>query len=341
MAQRLNEPADSEPDGARTTDLQPSEILLGDRRVRAGERQTIDLPVAKLPTGTWLSLPLYVVCGARPGPRLWLTATIHGEELNGLEIIRRVLERIDAREFAGILIAAPVMNVLGFMNQTRTLPDGSDLNRSFPGSSDGSLAERLGDFFMKEVVSQCDYGIDLHSGANNRLNPPQIRADLSDPETRRLGVAFGAPILMDVEASKGSLRSAAVEAGKRVLLFEGGEPLRYNEESLRAGSDGVQRVLHALKMLSTAPKVPQNPTVEVAVDDQWVKAPRCGILRLDVAVQDEVRKNDRLGVVGDVLGENPEEIFAPFDGIVVGITLNPYVAKNGGVLHLAKRVSSR
>ncbi len=163
-------------------------------------------------------------------------------------------------------------------------------------------------------------------------------ADLDDPETRRLAEAFAAPILMNAELAKGSLRAAAVKAGKRVLLFEGGEPLRYNQDSLVAGTDGVLRVLHALNMLSTAPRPPKRPPVEVTAEDDWVKAPRCGLLRLDVGVQDEVRKQDRIGVVSDALGEDAEEIHAPFDAVVIGVTLNPFVAKDGGVVHLAKRV---
>ncbi len=152
----------------------PDSVTLADVCIEPGERRSVDLPVTRLPTGSWLSLPIHVICGVRPGPRVWLSATIHGEELNGLEIVRRVLEKLNPRDFAGHLIVTPVMNVLGFMNQTRSLPDGSDLNRAFPGSSEGSLAERLAHCFMEQVVAQCDYGIDLHSGANNRLNPPQI-----------------------------------------------------------------------------------------------------------------------------------------------------------------------
>lgn len=325
--QTVGEQAGQRQDGSPASS--PAGVTLGGVRVEPGERRSLDLPVTRLPTGSWLSLPVQVVCGVSLGPRLWLSATIHGEELNGLEIVRRVLEKLDAGDFAGHLIAAPVVNVLGFMNQTRSLPDGSDLNRAFPGSPEGSLAERLAHFFMEQVVAQCDYGIDLHSGANNRLNPPQIRADLDDPETRRLAEAFAAPIQMNAELGQGSLRTAALKAGKRVLLFEGGEPLRYNPDSLVAGTDGVLRVLHALNMLSIGPGPPQRPPVEVTAEDEWVKAPRCGLLRLDVNVQDEVRAQDRIGVVSDVLGEAAEEIRAPFDAVVIGITLNPFVANRG------------
>ena len=313
-------------------------IKIGDFAIGPGQRRSLDLPVAQLPTGSWLSVPMEVICGVRSGPRVWLTATIHGDELNGLEIIHRVLKQLDVKNFGGVLVVAPVMNILGFMNQTRTLPDGSDLNRSFPGSRNGSLAERLGRFFTDEVVSKCSYGIDLHSGANNRLNPPQIRADLADAVTRRLAAAFAAPITMDAAQTEGSLRTAAVSSGNRVLLFEGGEPLRYNEDSLRSGTEGVLRVLHALQMHDGEPRPPDSPSIELSADDEWVKAPRCGILRLNVTVMDEVHKGEKLGVVADVLGAKAQDVVAPFDGFVIGISLNPLVAKDGGVLHLAKRV---
>lgn len=343
MAQRLHVQMSGSQSAER--DGKPLDGKAGDHRVRIadqwvepGQQRMLDLPVAELPTGTWLSLPIHVLCGAQPGPRVWLTATIHGEELNGLEIARRVLEKLSRRNLSGALIVVPVMNVLGFMNQTRTLPDGSDLNRAFPGSPEGTLAQRLAFFFMQEVVAQCEYGIDLHSGASNRLNPPQIRADLDDPETRRLAEAFAAPIIMNAGLGKGSLRTAAVKAGKRVLLFEGGEPLRFNGDSLRAGADGVLRVLEALGIAPQGTKQPRTPPIEVSSDDKWVKAPRCGVIRFNVDVKDEVRKNDVLGVVADVLGGKSEQVLAPFDGVVIGITLNPLVAKDGGVLHLAKRV---
>jgi predicted deacylase len=317
---------------------QASSVHLVGNSVAPGRRASLDLPVAELPTGTWLSVPVEVVCGVERGPSIWLSATIHGEELNGLEIIHRVLKKIDPQQLRGVVIAAPVLNVLGFMTQARMLPDGSDLNRSFPGSEDGSLAERLAHWFMTNVVAQCSFGIDLHSGANNRINPPQIRADLNDPETRRMAEAFAAPILMNTEASEGSLREAAVKAGKRALLFEGGEPLRFNADALRAGTRGVLRVLHALGMRRKRPKLPHKPPVEVSSDATWVKAPRCGILRLQVKVRSEVRENQELGGVADVLGGNSEKILAPYDGVVIGASLNPLVAQGGGVVHLARRV---
>ncbi len=319
-------------DGNRT-------VFIAGETLNRGQRVAIDREVTRLPTGTWLTLPMHVICGKEPGPNVWLTATIHGEELNGLEVIHQVLQRLDAQKFAGVLLAVPVMNVLGFMSQTRTFPDGSDLNRSFPGAGNGRIAEQLAHYFMNEVVEHCEYGIDLHSGANHRLNPPQIRADLCDPQTRVLAESFAAPFMMHAPDRKGSLRAAAIEAGNRVLLFEGGEPLRRNDDSVRAGTQGVLRVLHSLGMLHEAPEPAQRASIELTDDATWIKAPRCGILRLNIQVKDEVQEGDCLGEVSDVLGDRPEYLTAPFAGIVIGVSLNPFVAKDGGVVHIAKPAS--
>lgn len=313
-------------------------LTIAGHLLQPGCRMSLDLSAASLPTGSRLSLPVHALCGDRPGPRVLLTATTHGDELNGLEIIHRVLKRVTPEGLSGSIIAVPVMNVLGFMDQTRTLPDGSDLNRSFPGSPKGSVAEQLADFFMREIAEQCEFGIDLHSGANNRLNPPQIRAALDDPQTRQMAEAFGAPLIMNTPLASGSLRAAALKRGIRALLFEGGEPLRFNRDALECGEAGVMRVLHFLRMIKHSPYPPSEPSVEVLPDAIWLKAPRCGILRPHVEVNQVVHAGDVVGVVSDVLGDGPEDVIAPFEGMVIGITLNPFVAKDGGILHLAKRL---
>ncbi|MFW6198438.1 MAG: M14 family metallopeptidase, partial [Acidobacteriota bacterium] len=158
---------------------------IGGERVAPGETRRLDLPVARLPTQQMLSLPVKVLHGSRPGPRLWLSAAIHGDEVNGVEIIRRVLDAVRPEELAGTVVAVPIVNVFGFVQQSRYLPDRRDLNRSFPGSRRGSLAARLARLFLTEVVERCSHGIDLHTGSLHRSNLPQVRGDLDDPETRR------------------------------------------------------------------------------------------------------------------------------------------------------------
>lgn len=195
---------------------------LGDIEVKAGERQTIDLPMAKLYTHSEVTVPVHVVHGRQAGPTLFLSSTIHGDEINGLEIIRRLLRSRSLSRLKGTLLAIPVVNPFGFIQRSRYLPDRRDLNRSFPGSPQGSLASRLAYLFMQEIVNRCTHGIDFHTGSNYRSNLPQIRAYLGDPETDRLAKLFGAPMVIHSELRDGSLRAAVADKGIPVLLFEEG-----------------------------------------------------------------------------------------------------------------------
>ncbi|MGH7127773.1 MAG: succinylglutamate desuccinylase/aspartoacylase family protein [Planctomycetaceae bacterium] len=302
--------------------------------VGRGERQRIEIPVSMLPTETWLSIPVEVVRGARPGPRVWLSAAVHGDELNGVEIIRLVLERLDPQSLRGTVIAVPIVNVYGFIDQSRYLPDRRDLNRSFPGSPRGSLAARLAHLFMREVVSHCTHGIDMHTGSHHRTNLPQVRANLADAETRRCAEAFGAPVVMHAETRDGSLREAATQRGIHVLLYEAGEPLRFDAESIRVGVGGTLRVLAALKMRQTAPK-PRRPPVEIG-GTTWIRARNSGILRLEAALGETVAAKQRLGVISDAFGDDRHTITAPGAGLIIACTNNPLVHQGDAIIHLAR-----
>ncbi len=233
-------------------------ITVGERTVAPGRTARFELPFARLPTGSDASLPVAVVNGRYAGPHVWLSGAIHGDELNGVEIIRRVLRRLEARRLHGAVLAVPIVNVFGFLSESRYLPDRRDLNRSFPGSGRGSLANRLAHLFMTEVVSQCSLGIDLHTATNHRINLPQLRANLDDPETRRLAVAFGAPFAIQARLRDGSLRQAALDQEIGVLLYEAGQAHRFDEAAIQAGVEGVLRVLNELKM--TDMQVPEAPS---------------------------------------------------------------------------------
>ncbi|MCA9237996.1 MAG: succinylglutamate desuccinylase/aspartoacylase family protein [Planctomycetales bacterium] len=302
--------------------------------VQPGERKRLEIPVARLPTGTWLSLPIVVVNGAKPGPTVWISAAVHGDEVNGVEIIGQVLDETDPAGLAGCLLTVPIVNVFGFNAQSRYLPDRRDLNRSFPGSPRGSLAGRLANLFMEEVVLKCQYGIDLHTGSNHRTNLPQIRANLHDDESRALSEAFAAPVIMHAGAIEGSLRKAATAAGIRTLVYEAGEPLRFDDAAIRLGRDGVLRVLAALKMRRAAPKrkVVHSALVEKTA---WIRARHSGILRLDTHLGARVTAKQKLGVVADVFGDDAWAIAAPEDGLVIGHTNNPLVQQGDAIIHLA------
>jgi len=301
--------------------------------IAPGRTTQIHLPAARLPIHTMLELPITVVNGVADGTRLWLSATLHGDELNGMEIIRRVIDKLDPATMKGLLIAVPIVNVFGFINQSRYLPDRRDLNRSFPGSRRGSLAGQLARLFMTEIVDRCTHGIDLHTAAPPRTNLPQIRTDLSVPENRRCAEAFRAPILVHGAGPKGTLRAAAGRRGKTVLLYEAGEPFRFNEDAIEIGVAGVLRTMAALGMIGPQPAGP--PGLEAA-RTKWIRAPQSGVIYLETQLGQAVERHDRIARVTDPLGGRGEDVRSPLDGIVIGHTIHPLVHRGDGILHIAE-----
>ncbi|MBE9042732.1 succinylglutamate desuccinylase/aspartoacylase family protein [Oscillatoriales cyanobacterium LEGE 11467] len=310
-------------------------IEIGGVTVPPASRQQIELPVARLPTQTMLSLPVIAINGAREGPTLWLSAAIHGDEINGVEIIRQVLQQILPQELTGTLIAVPIVNVFGFIEQSRYLPDRRDLNRSFPGSARGSLAARLAHLFVREIVNRSTHGIDLHTASDGRANLPQIRANLSDGETYRCAKAFGAPMTIHSTTRDGSLRQAATNIGIPVLLYEAGEALRFDADAISVGVEGVMGVMATLGMYPMAKKRSPNPFLK-SYKTQWVRSPRSGILLLDVELGQQVTKKQKLGSIVDAFGTTNVKVLAPTDGAIVGLTKNPLVNQGDGIVHIAQ-----
>ncbi|MFC1665247.1 succinylglutamate desuccinylase/aspartoacylase family protein [Pseudomonadota bacterium] len=308
---------------------------IGDVEISPGSRQTVDLPVAMLHTHTPLTMPVHVINGKREGPRLFVSAAVHGDEINGVEIIRRLLDRADIRNIHGTLIAIPIVNLFGFLQHTRYLPDRRDLNRSFPGSEKGSLAARLANILMTEIVTQCTHGIDLHTAAVHRTNLPQIRINLDDPESLRLAKAFGTPVIIHADVRDGSLREASVAQNIPMLLYEAGEALRFDEVSIRAGLRGIVNVLRELEMLPKRTRRRQ-PTGTVAKSTSWVRAPESGVLRFPVALGAQVTEDSVLGLVSDPFGGRDTEILAPGSGIVIGKTVIPLVNEGEAMFNIAR-----
>lgn len=329
---------------------QARSLTIGGVAIAPGQRQRVEIPVAKLPTQTPMSLPVTVVNGKRGGACLWLSAAIHGDELNGVEIIRQVLASVSPKTLCGTLIAVPVVNLFGFIEQSRYLPDRRDLNRSFPGSPRGSLAARLAHLLLREVVAHCSHGIDLHTAAIHRHNLPQIRANLDDEETYRCAKAFGAPLIIQAATRDGSLRQAAAKQGCSVLLYEGGEALRFNEDAIQTGVAGVLGVMAYLNMLSSGAGLnasgsagPLQAILEGAYCDlplevhqtRWVRASRGGLLHLEIQLGQRVDKKQRLGAIRDTFGDKSVNLTAPEAGLVIGFTRNPLVNQGDAVIHIA------
>lgn len=299
-----------------------------------GSRLTLDLPVAKLYTHTPIAMPTHVVHGNEAGPHLFVCAAIHGDELNGVEIIRRLLEVPQLKALRGMLITIPIVNVHGLLHHSRYLPDRRDLNRSFPGSKRGSLAARLANLFMTQIVDNCSHGIDLHTGPLHRSNLPHIRANLDDATTLRLAKAFDVPVLLNSTLPDGSLRQAAAERGVPTLLYEGGEGLRFDEKAIRTGLRGVLNVMMELGMLPG-----ERTRLEhsfVARGSTWLRAPGSGILRTRIKLGTTVARGELLGVVGDPFGDGEQALRANHDGILIGRAQLPLVNEGDALFHIAR-----
>ncbi|MEL7034847.1 MAG: succinylglutamate desuccinylase/aspartoacylase family protein [Cyanobacteria bacterium J06592_8] len=309
-------------------------IEIGGFSVPPAHKRRIEIPVARLPTQTMLSLPVVVINGITEGPRLWLSAAIHGDELNGVEIIHRVLQQISPRGLRGTVIAVPIVNVFGFVDQSRYLPDRRDLNRSFPGSKRGSLGGRLAKLFMEEIVSRCTHGIDLHTASDHRINFPQIRANLDDPQTYECAKAFSAPVIIHAQTRDGSLREAATQRGIPILLYEAGEALRFDDRAIRVGVEGVLRVMATLEMYQPSNlSAPVSP-VEIR-KTRWVRASSSGILILNVKLGESVCEKQILGVISDAFGDTSVRVRAPANGLVICTQQNPLVNQGDAIVHLA------
>ncbi len=309
---------------------------IGGEEILPGERRTIDLPVSSLSDHTPVNMSAHIVHGRTDGPVIFVSAGVHGDEVIGIEIVRRLLKSPALKGLRGTLIVIPIVNSFGFINRSRYLPDRRDLNRSFPGSEGGSLAARLAHLFLKEIIARADFGIDLHSAAIHRINYPQVRVSPDDPAARSLADVFAAPIIMEAPIRQGSLRQSAKDMGKTVLLFEAGEGLRFDEVSVRAGLAGILRVMKSLGMISGRGVAAAKAPAQFCSSSKWLRAPMGGLFRSLKADGDPVRQDDVLGLVSDPFGEDETEVTAPFDGIIVGRAVLPVVNEGDAVFHLAR-----
>jgi uncharacterized protein len=315
--------------------MSDASITIGGVTIAPGERRGLSLPVAMLHTHIPVEMPVWVINGRRPGPRMFISAAIHGDELNGIEIIRRIRAR-PLTGLRGALLLIPVVNVFGLLHHSRYLPDRRDLNRSFPGSERGSLAARLANLFMREIVARCTHGIDLHTGAVHRSNLPQIRGQLDDAETRALALAFGAPVVLDSRLRDGSLREAAGEKGIPTLIYEAGEALRFDEMSIRVGVAGIIEVMRQLGMLRPTARRARPAKPVLADSSHWIRAPEGGVLRTSIRLGQRVAAGQLLGQVSDLFGARDVQVTATHAGIVIGRNSLPLVNEGDALFHVAR-----
>ncbi len=311
-------------------------FVLGGTSIAPGTRANVDLPLSLLSDHTPISLTVQVIHGKRPGPTLLINGAVHGDEVNGVEIIRRILRHSSLKRMAGTLIAVPIVNVYGFLTNTRYLPDRRDLNRCFPGSATGSLASRLAHLYMSEVVSRASHGIDLHTAAIHRSNFPQIRCDYSDPKVRDLAMSFGVPVVLNAALREGSLRKAARDIGVPILVYEAGEALRFDDVSIRAGVQGIIRVMGDLGMIQQRRQheAPADPVISRS--SVWLRAPEGGIFRARAKLGTQVAEGENLGTIASPFGASEFPIICSADGIIIGKTNLPNVNQGDGIFNIAK-----
>lgn len=309
---------------------------LGGIDIAPGTRASIALPVSDLPDHTPVSLRVEVIHGKRPGPVMFVSAAVHGDEVIGVEIARRLLRTPQLDKMRGTLVVVPIVNAFGFLARSRYLPDRRDLNRCFPGSSGGSLGSRLAHIFLNDIVLRCDFGIDLHSAAVHRTNLPQIRVTPGDTRTASMARSFGAPVILSSSLREGSLRGEAAERGTPVLLYEAGEGLRFDEFAVRAGVAGILRVMRDQDMLAAKGIARAHAPSLVCKGSSWLRAPSGGLLRTFRAEGDVVEEGDVLAAVSDPSGSTETELLAPAPGILIGRAVLPVVNEGDAVFHLAE-----
>ena len=319
---------------AARTPRPPFEV--GPTAVPAGSRTTVDLPVSILSDHTPVTMSMHVIHGRKPGPVMFVSAAVHGDEVIGVEIVRRLLRTPALDRLSGTLLVIPIVNTFGFLNQSRYLPDRRDLNRSFPGTPGGSLAARLAHLFMTEVVERSDCGIDLHSAAVQRTNLPQCRVTTGDKTALDMARAFGAPVILTSREREGSLRAASRESGVTTIVYEAGEGLRFEEPGVRTGVAGILRVMHAQGMISTR-GVPRTRTAPfVCYSSRWERAPAGGLFRAFQKRGAHVEEGALLGVVSDPFGEVERPVEASQAGIIIGRANLPVVNEGDALFHIAR-----
>lgn len=310
-------------------------ITIAGTTIQPGQNESLEIEIARLPSGTLIHMQLHVFRSKNPGPIVLLSGGLHGDEINGIEIVRRLVHQdtFDSLD-AGSVIAIPIINVYGFLQFSREVPDGKDVNRSFPGSPDGSLAALVAHTLTKHILPVIDFGIDFHTGGASRSNYPQIRIEPNNILAQSLCAAFAPPLFFESSLIQGSLREEAASLGKTILVYEGGESLRFHESSILEGIKGAKRVLQKYGMISDA-SPPTEKTVELH-QMQWIRADVSGLFTCKKWHGSAVEKNEVLGVINSPYGNYDVEILSPIDGIVISHNNMPLVHKGDALFQLGK-----
>lgn len=308
-------------------------MIINNEQIKKGETKVLNVEVAQLPSHTPINISITVSRGLADGPVLLLSGGLHGDEINGIETVRRIIENKYHIPERGTIICIPIINIYGFIHFSRSVPDGKDVNRSFPGNKNGSLAARVAHYLMRDIIPKIDYGIDFHTGGADRTNYPQIRCVLKDPINLELANAFRAPFAIDSVYRSNSLRQSAAKLGKKILVFEGGEAGRFDELAIQEGVNGTLRVINHLQM-STRELIPPSYESLTIKSSTWVRAKNSGLFQSLVEYGQKVKKNQLVGHITDPFGESKLPLKASMEGYVIGLQNNPIIHQGDALMHI-------
>jgi uncharacterized protein len=311
------------------------EVQINGVRVRPGQSVNIELPIAKLPTHTLIDLPIFIRSSKNEGPVILISGGVHGDEINGVVTAKKFLEEIDKglELLKGTLVIIPLVNIYGFLSNSRTFPDGRDLNRSFPGNKRGSLASRIAYILSSEIIPQIDYGIDFHTGGRMLSNHPQVRVDFKDKMAFELAKAFGTHFVVNSKHIEKSFRKTAFNSRKHLMVFEGGESMRLDPYAIEEGIAGTKRLLHHLEMIDAPFEAKETVILKESV---WTRSKASGIFYSSVRLGEYVKKGEIIARISDPYGQVIVPVKAGTNGHVIGLNNNPVINVGDAIIHLGK-----
>lgn len=310
-------------------------MIINNVETLPGETNRITVNVARLPSHSPIDISITISRAKTDGPVLLLSGGLHGDEINGIETVRRIIDQGLNIPEVGTIICIPIINIYGFIHFSRSVPDGKDVNRTFPGNKNGSLASRVAYYLIKDIIPMIDYGIDFHTGGADRTNYPQIRCQMKDPVNTELAKAFHAPFTINSPYRPKSLRQTAAKLGKKILVFEGGEAGRFDEFAIQEGINGTLRVLNHLKMSSRA-LIPTGHENRFISNSSWVRAKASGLFQTLVQYGEHVTKNQLVGHITDPFGEFSVPLKSPATGYVIGLQNDPILHQGDAVMHIGR-----
>jgi len=312
----------------------PFELL--ENSIQPGTTARLSIEVAKLHTNTPIQIPVIVSHAKQKGPTLLLLAGVHGDEINGIEIVRRIIKRGVHKPTKGTVICIPVFNIFGFLNLSREFPDGRDLNRMFPGAKNGSLASQFAYIFMEKIAPLADVVIDFHTGGSQRSNYPQTRCDFENSASKELCQAFGAPYLIHSPLLAKSVRKSLTKLGKKYVLYEGGKAHDIDDYVVETAIDGVKRVMAHLGMKKLEKGIESIPNTNIIKQSKWIRASRSGMLNVAITNGKNIEKGDVLATISDPYGKFERSVKAPFKGVILNVNETPLVNKGDALFNIGK-----